>query len=211
LVVQVRDPFGNAVDGESVTFRMLEGGGTIDLVSGGGVDSTGVSDVSAEVSAEQWTLGQTVGLNRVEAEMPTGTTTTVEFSATGLPGNGASIALAPLVSNVTVSSPTVVTALLQDQFLNPVPDTRVDVLITGTTDGTLETNPADTNPTTATSSTSRFGTTDSLGQITVVYRAPASAGLVDNVDAFSTGVVQGVVPDAVYTSVASGATQRRVV
>jgi hypothetical protein len=208
LVVRVEDSYGNVVSGKAVTFTVLSGGGSIDVVSGGGIDSVVVSGGTGEATCQVWTLGTAAGANSVRAHMTGGSVPSVDFSATGLAGTGVDIVLSPLVQNVTVDAAQLVTARLEDQYGNEVAGKQVTVLITGAADGTLE---ASGYPTTPISATARYGTTDANGEITVNYRAPSSAGLVDNIDAYGDGATQGAVTDAVYTSSTTGATKLRIV
>jgi hypothetical protein len=196
LVVRVEDSYGNTVDGESVTFTVLSGGGSVDVVSGGSVDSVVVSGVDGTASCEEWVLGTSAGLNKVRAHMAGGSVSSVDFSGTGVAGTGVSITLSPASKSVTVNSGTVVTAELKDSYGNVVSGKRVDVLISDSADGTLEADPGNSNPTYSITSTARYGTTDSNGRITVVYRAPSVAGKVDSVDAFGEGASRSSV--AVY-------------
>lgn len=76
--VRVTDAFGNGVDGASVTFVVLGGGGSVTgataLTIGGGVGAVG-----------SWTLGSAAGANTLRATSP-GVPDTVTFTATSLPG-----------------------------------------------------------------------------------------------------------------------------
>ncbi len=212
LVVRVVDGFGNAVDGEAVTFGNVTGGGSVDVVTGGAIDSVVVSDVGGLVRCEVWQLGTVVGPNGVEARMSGGSVPVVVFGGTGTPGTGVSIVLTPSSKNVTVLSDTEVRAQLRDQYGNVVPGRRVDLLIKdGVADGVLKSNGTDPNPTTAINATARFGTTDAFGEISVLYEAASGAGVSDTLDAFGDGAGQGAVTDAEYTSIASGATDLRIV
>ncbi|MEE9268855.1 MAG: hypothetical protein V3V49_01195 [Candidatus Krumholzibacteria bacterium] len=101
---------------------------------------------------------------------------------------------------------------MTDLYGNVVPGERVDILIKdGVADGVLKLNPADPNATTVVNATARFGTTDASGEISVLYEAPGVAGAEDTLDAFGSGAAQGDVTDVIYTSVASGATDLRIV
>jgi len=213
LVVRVEDSYGNTVDLEDVTFTVLTGGGGVDVVSGAPVDSTAASGVDGTAVCEQWTLGTVSGTNTLRAHMAGGSVPSVDFSATGTAGTGVSITLTPASQGVTVNTnTTVVTAQLKDTYGNVVGGKRVDVLIGNVpANGTLEANSADANATYAVTSTARYGMTDTSGKITVLYHAPSTASQVDSVDAFGDGAVRSSVTDAVYTSVASGATNLEIV
>ncbi len=57
LVVRVTDEFGNLVDGASVTFGNVTGGGSRDVVGGGAVDSVATTNGSGEARCDVWQLG----------------------------------------------------------------------------------------------------------------------------------------------------------
>lgn len=208
--VKVTDAFDNPVGTHTVTFRLISGGGFVDVVSGGGVDSTGTTAGDGTIDCDVWRLGTTAGLNRLRALIASGSTQSVDFTATGTAGQGANLVLAPASKSVTVNSFEVVTASLTDAFGNAKSGERVDVFIKDAADGQLVSNPADPNPTTAINTTARFGTSDAAGHITLRYQAPAGAGLADVIDAFTSNVAQGSVTDATYTTTASGATNLRI-
>lgn len=213
-VVRVVDAFGNRVDGEPVTFGNVTGGGVVDVVAGGVVDTVAVTGADGLATCALWQLGGPAGPNTVLASMAAGSTPSVPFAATGIAGTGVAIDLLPLPAarNVTVGTDAVVRAVMRDSLGNTVPGARVDVLIKdAAADGLLKPNPSDPNPTTTVNATARFGVTDTTGAITLIYQAPASAGVVDTLDAFGDGAAQADVADATYTSVASGATDLRLV
>ncbi|NIM18997.1 MAG: hypothetical protein GTO51_01270 [Candidatus Latescibacteria bacterium] len=214
LVVKVKDAFGNWVDTTEVTFTVLAGGGLVDVdtTAGGPQDSVAVSAANGEAVCEKWVLGQQSGSDTVRAHMQSGSVTSVNFSATGVAGTGTQIELTPSSKGVTVGSGTEVTAVLKDQFDNVVSGKRVDIFIKDSVaDGTLEPNPADPNPTYPLTQTARYGFTDSAGEISVVYRAPLAAALIDSLDAEGDGAPRDSVDDVVYTSTASGATDLKIV
>ncbi|MCI0451457.1 MAG: Ig-like domain-containing protein, partial [Candidatus Latescibacteria bacterium] len=211
--VRVVDAFNNPVPGATVTFTPVGGGGFVDVSAGGGTDSTGTTLADGRIGCDVWRLGTIAGLNRLRARIASGSITSVDFTATGTPGQGTSIVITPVSKSVTVNSTEVVTATLRDQFNNLKPGERVDILIKAdgdSPDGTMLANGADPNPTTFIGPTSRYGTTDANGRITVIYQAPNSAGVSDSLDAFTVNVGQGSVTDAVYTTTASGATNLRI-
>ncbi|MCH7549694.1 MAG: Ig-like domain-containing protein, partial [Candidatus Krumholzibacteriota bacterium] len=211
--VRVTDAYGNAVDNEIVAFRVLTGGGTLDAIAGGGVDSTRATDVTGQVQCDLWTMGVTAGVdaNTMRALISSGAVPSVDFTATSVPGPGANLVLTPGTKSVTVGATEVVTASLTDLYNNAVSGERVDVFIKSPASGTLIGNGADPNPTSATSTTSRFGATDALGNVTVVFTASTTAGVSDVLDALSTNVAQSGVADVVYTTTAAGgATNLRI-
>ncbi len=209
LVVRVTDEFNNVVDGVQVTFGNLTGGGTRDVVGGGGVDSVATTNGSGEASCDVWQLGPLVtASNTVTASIPSGSIPSVLFSATSTPGPGTTIVITPSSQNVTVNSTTTVYATLEDDNTNPVPNKVVSVFISDAANGQLQASPFHTT----TGGTSfRQGTTDSNGQISVNYVAPAGAGFQDVLDATGDQATADDVPDVTYTSVASGATNLRFV
>jgi hypothetical protein len=204
LVVRVKDTYNNLVDNEPVTFDNVTGGGSVDVDGGGPLTNVATTGSNGEARCDVWTLGQTVGPNTVRARIVT--SANVVFSASGTHGPGTQIVLTPLSGNVTVGTAIEVGATLGDQFGNAVPGVLLTIIISDTPNGTLESNPADPNPTTG-GTTSRQGTSDSNGKITVRYRAPGTAGLSDTIDATGGNVGYGAVADRVFTSVAGGATK----
>jgi len=85
--VKVTDANGNAVSGVSVTFAVASGGGSIT----GATASTG-SDGIATVGS--FTLGTTAGTNTLTATASGLTGSPLTFTATGIPGAAAALALA---------------------------------------------------------------------------------------------------------------------
>ncbi|MCK5619256.1 MAG: Ig-like domain-containing protein, partial [Candidatus Krumholzibacteria bacterium] len=141
--VRVVDEYGNPVNGETVTFNPIAGGGSVDVIAGGGAQNTGITDVTGELQCDIWTLGTIAGGNTLRASIPLGAVPSVDFDATGDPGAGTTLVIAPLSKPVTVNSTdTEVTATLQDAFTNPVPGERVDIVIQAVADGQLANNPA---------------------------------------------------------------------
>lgn len=210
--VKVVDAFGNPVAGATVTFTVTGGGGSIDAIAGGGVNSTRNTAVDGTVVCDVWKMGTLVSLNpnTMRASIASGTTPFVDFTATATAGPGASLVITPTSQNVTVSSSTVLTATLTDSFGNPRSGVRIDISITDAADGTLALNGGDPNPTNSINSTARYGNSDANGKITVLYQAPAGAGLADVVDGFTATVNAASVADRTYTTTASGATSYRI-
>jgi hypothetical protein len=211
LVVRVEDEFTNPVDGENVTFTVSGGGGVIDVFSGGGIDSVGVSDPTGEVECEYWRLGDLVSVSDTAQAYLTGGTPYVDFTATGLPGAGDAIELTPTSQNVTIGAYTPVKAVLKDSYGNVVPGEQVTILIADPSYGTLVSNTADPDSTIGINSTTRYGTTDGNGEVTVRHHASNTSGVADVVDAWSGTVTPGDVTDAVYTTITTGATNLRIV
>ncbi len=214
LVVGVEDEFGNRVSGVTVSYAVVDGGGYIDTdLSVAGQQTTSVTDVSGETFCEHWRLGTVSGFDsdRVSAYIPSGSTTSVSFIATTDHDSLDSIVLTPGTRNVTVNSPTVVTATLRDEFGNLVVGENLTVYIKNSpANGNLSADTSNPNPTTSLGPSIRSGTSDSTGTITVVYNAPGTAGLVDSLDANHVYLPADDVDDVVYTTIASGATDLRV-
>jgi hypothetical protein len=196
--VRVTDAFDNPVPGASVTYRVVAGGGSVDVTAGGGADSTGVTGSDGKLTCDVWRLGTGVGLNRLRALIASGSVPSVDFTATGDAGVGTSLVLTPASKSVTVNAFEVVTATLIDAFANPVPNERVDFAITSVNGGTLASNPAHT--TTQLSPTARWGNTDSSGKTTVRFQAPGTASLANTIDASTATIAQSGVADVVYTT-----------
>lgn len=82
--VLITDAFGNPVSGVQITFTLTAGGGSL-----GG--SVATSDASGIARVGSWTLGTTAGANALDAAGPG--LPTVSFSATGIPGPAAQLAI----------------------------------------------------------------------------------------------------------------------
>jgi len=112
--VQVRDQFNNPVAGVTVTFAVTGGGGSL-------TGATPVSNAGGTATLGSWTLGPAVGANTMTATVPS--VTPVTFSATGLAGAPAAIALnagnnqSATVATAVATAPSV---LVTDGGGNPV-------------------------------------------------------------------------------------------
>jgi len=209
--VRVVDAFDNLVTGATVTFTAVGGGGSVDVVSGGGVDSTGVSGGDGTIDCDVWRMGTVAGLNRLRARIAAGSTPSVDFTATGTAGPGTSLVLAPGSKSVTVNSFETVTATLTDAFGNAKSGERVDVVIKNVgSNGTLVEDPLDPGTTTQLTPKARWGNTDANGRVTVRFNAPPGAGDVNTLDASTSTIAQSSVTDVTYTTTASGATNLRI-
>ncbi len=208
--VRVVDAFGNPVGGQTVTFTATSGGGSVDVIAGGGLDATGTTAPDGRLSCDVWKLGTLVSANpnSLRASIGIGSVPSVDLTATATAGPGANLVLSPGSKSVTVNAFEVVTATLTDQFGNAAPNERVDIAITDAADGTLTSDPGHT--TTGLSQTARWGNTDAAGKTTVRYVAPGTAGLADVVDASTSLIPQSSVANVVYTSTASGGTNARI-
>jgi PKD repeat protein len=107
---------------------------------------------------------------------------------------------------VTVETDQVFTATVRDSFSNLVAGEEVTVIISDANDGFLSDDPGNPNNTIGDEDLQR-GTTDTSGTITVLYSAPANAGLTDILDAYSTRISASEVTDVTIVSVAGGATK----
>lgn len=210
--VRVRDQFNNVVNGATVTFTAVGGGGSVDVTSGGAVDSTGITAGDGRIDCDVWTLGTTAGLNvnRLRARIASGTITSFDFTATGVAGSGINLDITPNSKAVTQGTFEVVTATLTDVHGNPKSGERIDIVIKSGLNGTLAEDPVDPGTTTALNPQARYGSTDATGRVTVRWVAPGGAGLADVIDASTAGVPQSSVVDATYTTNASGATNLRI-
>lgn len=113
--VLVTDGSGNPVPGVAVTFAVATGGGALTGASA----VTGANGIAA---AGGWTLGTAVGLNTVTAAVA-GLTPAVSFSATGVVGPAAQIAIeAGNGQSATIGNPvaTAPAVKVTDAFGNPV-------------------------------------------------------------------------------------------
>ena len=82
--VRVTDAFGNPVEGEAVTFSVTEGGGST-------TGAAAVTDAAGLAAVGSWTLGTTLGENRLDASIGAGASVT--FTATASAGGPASLTL----------------------------------------------------------------------------------------------------------------------
>ncbi len=210
LSVGVEDQWGNRVAGQTVTFSVIAGGGSIDTdLSTGGIQTTDVTSAQGIASCDTWILGTTSGYlsDRARAAIPSGSVVSTDFLATTDHDDLNTVVLAPVSSFVTVNSSTIITATLRDQFGNLVTGENLTVFIKDTPDGSLGPDGSNPNPTISLGPAIRSGTSDSTGTITVVYNAPGSAGIQDVIDANHAVISAESIADVAYTSVASGATK----
>lgn len=125
------------------------------------------------------------------------------------PNDPASLIITPGDTvDVTVGASRVFTAEVNDAYNNAIQGQRIDIFLKGITYGSLDENPADPNPTFFVSPTSRYGYSDSNGQITILYTAPNEANLYDVLDAQAQPYVpSSQVDDVVIHSDPGGATK----
>ncbi|MEM7415106.1 MAG: hypothetical protein AAF389_06395 [Gemmatimonadota bacterium] len=118
--VTVLDGFGNPIAGETVTFAVTGGGGS---VAGG----SAVTDGAGTAQVTSWTLGQAAGANELTATL--NALTPVVFTATGTADAAAALQLndgdgqSAIAGNAVATAPSV---LVVDQFGNPVQGVTVD-------------------------------------------------------------------------------------
>ena len=115
--VQVLDQFGQPVDGVSVTFSAISGGGSFSPVV--------VTTNTEGIAASEWTLGGTLGLQ--EAQATTDPTTTVaRFTATAVAGAPATIQLGTDTLRFDALGDTArVSVTASDAFGNPIATPQV--------------------------------------------------------------------------------------
>lgn len=114
LQVLVTDQLGKPLSGQSVTYTVTSGGGSLSSGGNATTDSRGIAAVS-------WTLGSTVGLQTVSVNPHTGQT--LGFSATATQQISASLSTVSATSPITLSGGTAVatvTVTVLDTFGNPV-------------------------------------------------------------------------------------------
>jgi adhesin/invasin len=137
--VRVLDAGFAPVQGVSVTFAVIAGGGSF---GGSAVVSTDANGVAAVSS---WTLGTVAGTNTLEATAPT--LGPIQINATGMPGAAASIAAFGGDNQSVVAGtqvPVAPAAIVRDGFANPVSGVEVTFAITAG-GGTIQSPLAVTN------------------------------------------------------------------
>ncbi|MEQ1855553.1 MAG: hypothetical protein ABL963_03730, partial [Longimicrobiales bacterium] len=128
-MVIVRDAFGNAVAGASVTFQVTAGGGVV-------VPNTAlISGADGSASAASWTLGTGAGSNNNSlSASAAGVVTPAVFVASGSADAPASVAIAAgnaqtgTVGTAVATAPSVI---VRDQYNNPVGGASVAFAVTG--------------------------------------------------------------------------------
>ncbi|HYV97539.1 MAG TPA: hypothetical protein VE967_08810 [Gemmatimonadaceae bacterium] len=148
LQVQVTDAGGHPVQGASVNWTVIGGGGSVN-------PPTGVSDAAGFVRTS-WTLGTNLGENKVRAYL-TGAylLDSTTFTATATNGQGVIIKVvestAPPTTAPVATTLTAVTFLITDQFGHPAPGSVV----------TFSASAGTVNPTTAIA--------DSTGHVSTIW------------------------------------------
>jgi len=212
LRVGVEDTYGNRVPGISVSFSALSNGTYVDAdAAAPGQQLTSTTDQSGVAVCEYLRLGTKAQVNSdsVRAEITSDPSKYVLFTASAVHDSLASIELSPKTKNITVGTQSGITAHLTDQYGNPVIDENITIFIKDMADGFLSNDPA--APTDSLGPTTRAGRSDSLGVVSVLYNAPSAAGAQDIIDAYHVYLPADSVEDAVFTSVAAGATDLEVV
>jgi hypothetical protein len=123
LVVQINDRLETAVPGISVTFAVIDGGGTLG-------NTSATSGADGQVSTT-WTLGTTVGTNQAEASI-TGGAVPARFTATGITGPASAVSVAGGDNQFAVVDMAVDVApavLVEDANGNPVEGVNVDFAV----------------------------------------------------------------------------------
>lgn len=130
-VVEVRDGFGAAKPGVTVTFTVTLGGGT---VTGG----TAVTNAAGRASPTGWTLGPTAGVNELTASLPSGER--FIFTSQGLGANITALqATSPTTQTGTLGFqvPVLPRVRVVDALGAPVPNVPVAFALSGFGDATL--------------------------------------------------------------------------
>ena len=127
IKVVVTDADAKPMVSAAVTFKVVDGGGTI-------APANVLTTLAGEASTV-WTLGSTTGLQRVQAQVA-GVATVITFVATALPGTPASVAAAAGDKQTATAGSTLATqpaVVVKDRFGNPV--SGISVFFTVTSGG----------------------------------------------------------------------------
>ena len=187
LSVKVVDAGGNVVQGASVNWVVLSGGGSV-------IPPTGVSDALGMVRTS-WTLGTALGGNKVRAFLYGAyILDSATFTATAVNGAAATIVLAdaskpPATLPVATALPAMVYTV-SDAFGHPVPGVTVS-FATGFNSGTV-------NPTSA--------STDSSGKVSTIWTTGTMAGISQSVSA----TLPGQLPVVSVLNITTPDTSRRL-
>ncbi len=183
LQARARDAFGNDVSGASVGFTVTLGGGSIDAVRGGSVDSVVTTGAAGVASCEVFRLGTVAGASnqQVTARLTALPSTQVAFTASASADTAASIALSPPSLALQAGETAAVQATARDIWNNATPGASVTFYLGAPAEGTLESTGE-----TAGGPGSQAGVTDALGTIRARYRAPSAAPAADSI--FARGV-----------------------
>ncbi len=126
IVVRADDAGGTAVVGVDLEFIVTSGGGTVGA-------STVLTDAQG-LASTTWTLGNTAGLQQVDASIAGSTSPPAQISATGLagPATGLVQSSGDLQAHaINLALPLPIVAQFQDQFGNGVEGGEVTFAVTG--------------------------------------------------------------------------------
>ena len=181
VVATVKNERGEILSGKTVVFTVSSGfvGNASVTSSSNTTTYTTTTDVNGQATA--WVGGTKVGAQTVTVTVPTGTTTAVTGSTTGVytVGAAAQLTIAPTTTSVAQSSTATFTATVTDSFGNPVANQTVAFAVTGV--GTLN------------GTTSQSVTTGADGTATVLVGIPATA---NNGDAGTLTATDSAIPNA---------------
>ncbi|MDP3910169.1 MAG: hypothetical protein Q8Q14_07235 [Gemmatimonadales bacterium] len=139
---RVTDQYGNPVGGQSVTWAVASGGGSL------GTPTTVTSDAAGIATAPVWTLGTAAGSNTLSASATGLSGSPLTFTATGTAGAATQMAVnggdnqSATVGTAVATPPSVI---LRDQFNNRVAGVVVTFSVTlggGTATGATDTTDA---------------------------------------------------------------------
>ncbi|MBK8056858.1 MAG: Ig-like domain-containing protein [Gemmatimonadetes bacterium] len=192
--VRVRDAQGRPVTGSLVRFAVTAGAGT--------AGDSALSDATGVATVSGWVLGRTAGTNALRATMA-GISGTVTFSATGVPGPAAKLAVnspstQSAVASAAVGSPPSVR--VTDAYDNAVTAaTPVTFTVRSGGGSALPASPATVNTTNGIATLTRWTLGPAQGVNTLVAQ---SAGLTPDSVRFTATVTQ--LPDTVRFIAGSG-------
>ena len=180
--VLLRDAYGNAVSGATVTFAVASGGGSLDT-------GPAVTDASGYATASSWTLGTAAGANTLSASVSG--LATLTFTATATAGPAAQLAVSASDSTPAAGGTVTVSAQLEDAYGNSVTTSGLAVGWTSTA-GSLSAGSA---------------TTDSSGVASASFTpGDTKAGSTDTVTASRSGLTSGSATLTVVAAAASTVT-----
>ena len=113
-VVRVLSTTGEPMNSVLVSFTITQGGGTV-------TSSTAQANSAGDFTAGTWVLGQTPGLNRLQASVQgVSGVAPVVFEAIATPGAAARLDAAPALTDLEVGATVQLTATVRDAFGNPL-------------------------------------------------------------------------------------------
>lgn len=178
LRVRARDSYGNLTPGAVVRFTVTGGGGIVDAVLGGAVESDAVADAAGVASGDVWRLGTLAGAgNSVRAALVATPSSFVNFTATAQPDTAFSLTLAPGALTLGPTQTAAVTATARDPYGNAVPGELLTLYLAGPAYGTLQ----PVGGATTGGPGSQSGSSDAFGRVSVRYAAPSTAPAVDSI------------------------------